>query len=74
MDIDDSIQASLPGGGTIPVRYNEGSSNVTNEDTVAVTWANIKALGGGTPDIVASMTNGETARLIGECPIDWRTT
>ncbi len=56
MDIDDSIQAELPGGTTVPVRYDEARSDVTDEDTVALTWGNLKALGGGPPNTVASMT------------------
>ncbi len=43
MDADDSIQNYLPSGSTIPVRYNGGSSTVTNENRCYFTTANYEA-------------------------------
>ncbi|MEL6496922.1 MAG: NF038122 family metalloprotease [Planctomycetota bacterium] len=42
-DGDDDTLAFLPSGTTIPVRYNEGSSSVTNETRVFFSRSNFKA-------------------------------
>jgi len=55
MDGDDSIQAFLPTGTTIPVRYNASSSSVTNENRVFWTRANYKAAVGSVGGSDASM-------------------
>ncbi len=56
MDSDDTIQAFLPAGSFVPVRYDESSASVTQETEVSVAWGNIRALGGSTEQTVASMT------------------
>lgn len=57
-DGDDPTIAFLPSGTTIPVRYNEGSASVTNENRVFFSRSNYKAtigsLGGTDANIVIS--------------------
>ena len=55
MDGDDTIQNFLPTGTTIPVRYNESSATVTNENLVFWTRANYKATIGSAAGSDASM-------------------
>jgi len=55
MDGDDVIQDFLPTGTTIPVRYNEGSATVTNENTVFWTRASYKSTVGSASGSDASM-------------------
>ncbi len=55
MDGDDTIQNFLPTGTTIPVRYNESSTSVTNETRVYFTRANYKAGIGSSGGTDASM-------------------
>lgn len=45
MDDDDFIQDYLPSGSTIPVRYDGGSSSITNENRCYFAWANYGAIG-----------------------------
>lgn len=56
MDEDDTIQAHLPPGSTIPVRYNGMTGTVTNENQVFVTIANFRAAVGSIGGPAASMT------------------
>lgn len=60
MDPDDTIQAFIPPGATIPVRYNGNSSTVTNENRVFVTKANFRATIGTVAGLAASMTYNTT--------------
>jgi hypothetical protein len=55
MDGDDTIQAFLPSGTTIPVRYNASSATVTNENRIYWTRANYKAAVGSSGGSDASM-------------------
>lgn len=55
-DANDTIQTFLPTGSTIPVRYNGGSSTVTNEDRVFWTLANFNATVGAVAGTAANMT------------------
>ena len=43
MDPDDTLQASLPAGNTIPVRYSASTETIVDEDRVFVTVANHEA-------------------------------
>jgi len=56
MDIDDTIQAFLPTGTTLAVRYNGNSEAITNESRVFVTRANYNAYIGAAGGSTASMT------------------
>lgn len=56
MDPDDVIQSWLPSGNTCPVRYNAGSSTVTNENLADWTKANYRATVGTVSGGTASMT------------------
>lgn len=55
MDANDVIQAFVPSGSTIPVRY-DASLTVTNENRVFVTRANFKAAIGNAAGSVATIT------------------
>jgi hypothetical protein len=55
-DGDDTILSWLPAGTTIPVRYNEGSDSVTNENRVFFTRANFKATLGSLTGSDATIT------------------
>ena len=55
MDGDDTIQSFLPTGTTIPVRYNESSATVTNENLIFWTRANYKSTIGSASGSDASM-------------------
>ncbi len=46
MDDSDGIQEFFPPGSTIPVRYNDASATVVNENLVILTMANWRAIGG----------------------------
>ena len=56
MDGDDVLQNWLPAGSTIPVRYNGGSSTVTNESVMDWTKANYRATIGSVTGNAGSMT------------------
>lgn len=56
MDSDDVIQNWLPSGSTIPVRYNDGSSTVTNENRVFWSKANYRAAIGSVSGIAGAIT------------------
>lgn len=58
-DLDDTLQDFLPGGATIPVRYNFAGA-ATNEDRVFVTVANNRAAIGPVGGLAASMTFNST--------------
>jgi len=60
MDSDDSIQNSLPGPTTIPVRYDASTTNVTNENRCFFTRANHKATIGSLSGTDASMALNST--------------
>jgi hypothetical protein len=55
-DPSDSLQALLPGGNTIAVRYNGNNNSITNEDRVFWTFANFRAVGGSVAGADANMT------------------
>lgn len=55
MDADDTIQAFLPSGSTIPVRYNASSATITNETRVFFTRANFNAAIGAAGGTAAGM-------------------
>jgi hypothetical protein len=55
MDPNDSIQAFVPGGSTIPVVYNADTGTVTNENRVFVTVANFNAAIGSAAGLAAGM-------------------
>jgi hypothetical protein len=55
MDLDDTIQSFLPAGSSIPVRYDAGTSTITNENRVFFTIANYRATIGAIAGIAASM-------------------
>ncbi len=56
MDGDDFIEGQIPGGSTVPVRYNGSSSTVTNENVMDVNTANYEAFIGSVGGTDASMT------------------
>lgn len=56
MDGSDSIQTHLPGGASLPVRYDGNSGTVTNESTVFITRANYRAAIGSVSGSAASIT------------------
>jgi hypothetical protein len=56
MDGDDSIQTWLPAGNTIPIRYNYGTSTITNEDRVYFVVAPYNAAIGYFPSLAAQIT------------------
>lgn len=56
MDIDDTIQDFLPGGTTLPVRYDGNTEVVTNETRVFITRANFNSYVGVSGGTAASMT------------------
>ena len=56
MDTDDTIQNWLPAGSTIPVRYNGGSSTVTDENRCFFTTANYESTIGSIGGTDAWMT------------------
>jgi len=56
MDSDDVIQNWLPSGSTIPVRYNDDSSTVTNENRAFWSKANYKATIGAVSGIAGAIT------------------
>lgn len=56
MDPSDTIQAFLPSGSTIPVRYNISTGTITNEDRVFVARANHLAAIGSTFGTAATIT------------------
>ncbi|OLS32490.1 MAG: hypothetical protein HeimAB125_08550, partial [Candidatus Heimdallarchaeota archaeon AB_125] len=56
MDYDDVIQNWLPSGSTIPVRYNDDSSTITNENRVFWSKANYRAVIGTVSGIVGAIT------------------
>lgn len=55
MDSNDVIQEWLPLGSTIPVRYNGGSSTVTNENVIQWTRANYRAAIGAVSGTAANV-------------------
>lgn len=56
MDGSDSIQDHLPGGATLPVRYDGNLATVTNESTVFITRANYRAAIGSVGGTAANIT------------------
>jgi hypothetical protein len=56
MDGDDVIQSWLPAGNTCPVRYDAGSSTVTDENLIDWTKANYRATVGTVGGTAAAMT------------------
>ena len=56
MDGDDSVQTWLPNTSTIPVRYNYGSSTVTDENRVYFRVAPYNAVIGSYPSLAAQIT------------------
>jgi hypothetical protein len=65
MDANDTIQADIPSGSTIPVRYDGNTSTVTNENRVFVTVANFRATVGTVAGLAASMQFNTS------CPFDF---
>ncbi|MDH4210904.1 MAG: NF038122 family metalloprotease [candidate division WOR-3 bacterium] len=56
MDADDSVQTWLPTTATIPVRYNYGSSTITDENRVYFRVASYNAVIGSYPSLAAQIT------------------
>ncbi|UCG29425.1 MAG: zinc-dependent metalloprotease [candidate division WOR-3 bacterium] len=56
MDADDSVQTWLPTTATIPVRYNYGSSTITDENRVYFRVAPYNAVIGSYPSLAAQIT------------------
>ncbi|UCD05310.1 MAG: zinc-dependent metalloprotease [candidate division WOR-3 bacterium] len=56
MDGDDSVQTWLPNTSTIPVRYNYGSSTITDENRIYFRVAPYNAVIGSYPSLAAQIT------------------
>jgi hypothetical protein len=59
-DADDTIQAFLPSGVTLPVRYTGNSATVTNVTSIAITTANYRSTVGAVASPDAGMVFSDT--------------